>query len=212
VTRYAAHAMLIPVTEASAQIQWGDVGTWVGGAATAVALVLTWLLLRITRREQKAIRAEQHRVQARQVAAWCDRVNLVPDSGLHEVTVTVQNSSDLPIYSVMVAVGTEWSSTKVQYTELDLSYVIPPKYRKKHTALLQLGRLIDGSYESSPPVEIIFNDASSDERFWWRDRYGALTQLSDKLPSDAAQHFFAAVSRRHRAAAPFHFARHQSQP
>lgn len=203
--------MLIPVTEASGQIQWGDVGTWVGGVATAVALLLTWLLLRITRREQMAARVEQRRAQAQQVAAWCDHVGPVSEGGLHEVTVTVQNSSDLPIYSVMVAVGAEWSSTKVEHTELDLSYVIPPKYKRKHTAQLQLGRLLDGSYESSPPVEIIFNDASSDERFWWRNRYGALTQLNDKLPSDAAQHFFATVSRRHRGVTTFRFARHQSQ-
>jgi hypothetical protein len=183
----------IPVTEASAQIQWGDVGTWVGGAATAVALVLTWLLLLLTRREQKGIRSEQHSAQARQVAAWCHRVEQVSGDGLHKVTVTVQNCSDLPIYSIMVAVGSEWSTAKVDHTGLDLSYVIPPKYRKEHTTSLQLGRLPDGSYESSPPVEIIFNDASSDGRFWWRNRYGALTQLSDKLPSDAAEHFFAAV-------------------
>jgi hypothetical protein len=185
----ACHAGL--VVSASAHVQLGDVATWVGGIATAAALLLTYFLLRITRQEQMAQRAEQHKAQARLVSAWSDQVQPLSDGGLHSVTVTLQNSSEEPIFAVMVAVGVEWSRrTKVDYTELDLSYVIRPKYKHQHTASLKLGRLLDGSYESSPPVEVIFNDASGDEKFWWRDRYGGLTQLNEKLPSLAAKHFF----------------------
>jgi hypothetical protein len=174
----------------SADVQWGDVATWVGGGATAAALILTYLLLRATRREQKADQAGRHQAQARLVSAWCDDVRPISTDGVHTVTVTLQNSSQEPIYAVMVAVGAEWSPAKVTYTELKLKYVIPPGYKQPHTASLKLGRVLDGGYEPSPPVEVIFNDASADSRFWWRDRYGGLTQLNETVPSNAAKYFF----------------------
>jgi hypothetical protein len=171
---------------ASSGVQWGDVATWVGGVGTALAFGATFVLLVITRQEQKAAREEGRRAQARQVSAWCARVR--PEA--NEVTVTVQNSSDEPVYGMRVAVGAKWSREKVDFAEVaDLQYVTPPKYQKDHTVRLELSPLPGGGDEDSPPVELVFNDASGG-RFWRRDRYGGLTQLTERIPSGAAKHLF----------------------
>jgi hypothetical protein len=171
---------------ASSAVQWGDVATWVGSIGTALAFFATFVLLVITRQEQKGARDEDRRAQARQVSAWCLQVR--PAAG--EVTVAVQNSSDEPVYGMKVAVGAAWSHEKVRSAEVEgLDYVTPPKYRKDHTARIELNPMPGGGYERSLPVEIIFNDASGG-RFWRRDRYGGLTQLKADRPQDAAEAFF----------------------
>jgi hypothetical protein len=185
------------VRHALGHLQLGDVATWVGGIATAVALILTYLLLLLTRQEQQAQRAEQRQAQARLVSAWCGTVQPASDSGLGTVTVTLQNSSHEPVYGVRVAVGTSWSANPIDYRELDLPYVIAPRYRGEHTVSLRfrspelgppgLGRVASGGSDV-PPVEIIFTDAAG--TFWRRDRLGGLTALNERLPSAAAKHFF----------------------
>ncbi len=171
---------------ASGGVQWGDVATWVGSVGTALAFFATFVLLVITRQEQKAAREEDRRAQARQVSAWCVRVQ--PASG--EVTMTVQNSSDEPVYGMRVAVGAKWSREMVDFAEAaGLSYVTPPKYKADHTARLTLSPMPGGGYEESLPVEIIFNDAGGGI-FWRRDRYGGLTRLNVDRPQDAARAFF----------------------
>jgi hypothetical protein len=171
---------------ASANVQWGDVATWVVSIGTALAFLATFILLIYTRQEQRAVREEGRRAQPRQVSAWCTRVR--PAAG--EVTVTVQNSSDEPVYGMRVAVGIKWSREKVDFAEVtDLQYVTPPKYHKDHTVRLELRPLPGGGYEESPPVELVFNDASGG-RFWRRDRYGGLAQLTERIPSGAAKHLF----------------------
>ena len=171
---------------ASGGVQWGDVAAWVGSAGTALAFFATFVLLVITRQEQKAAREEDRRAQARQVSAWCTQVR--PAAG--EVTVTVQNSSDEPVYGMRVAVGTKWSREMVVFALAEgLSYVTPPKYHKDHKARLALSPMPGGGYEESLPVEIIFNDAGGG-RFWRRDRYGGLTQLDVDRQQDAARALF----------------------
>jgi len=175
---------------ASCPVQWGDVATWVGGVGTALAFFATFALLIITRQEQKATREDDRRAQARQVSAWCTGVQPAAEDGRHTVTVTVRNSSDEPIYGLRVAVGAEWSREKVAIAEVtDLHYVTPPNYQKDHTVRLELSPLPGGGCEDSPPVELVFNDASGG-RFWRRDRYGGLTQLTERIPSGAAKHLF----------------------
>jgi hypothetical protein len=94
--RWACHAGLVSL--ADFHLQLGDLATWVGGVGTAGALYLTWRLLRITRQEQSGAWAEQREAQARLVSAWCDHVKPLSKNGPHAVTVTLQNSSDEPIY------------------------------------------------------------------------------------------------------------------
>lgn len=171
---------------ASGGVQWGDVATWVGSVGTALAFFATLILLAITLQEQRGAREDDRRAQARQVSAWCEGVR--PASG--EVTVTVQNLSDEPVYGMRVAVGAEWSGQNIAFAEVtDLSYVTPPKYRADHIVALTLSPMPGGGYEKSPPVEIIFNDASRG-RFWRRDRYGGLTQLKETDPEKAAELLF----------------------
>jgi hypothetical protein len=162
----------------------------VGGIATALAFFATLILLIITRQEQKAAREEDRRAQARKVSAWCESVALTTDNAFHMVTVTIQNSSDEPIYGLRVAVGAGWSREKVAFADVtDLHYVTPPKYHGDHTVRIELTPLPGGGYEDSPPVELVFNDASGG-RFWRRDRYGGLTQLTERIPSGAGKHLF----------------------
>jgi hypothetical protein len=169
--------------------QWGDIGTWFGGVATAGAFVLTWGLLLITRREQRETRAEKRQSQARLVSAWSDQVKPAAANGLHAVTVKLQNSSDEPIYGVRAAAGVHWSVDEVPYEELDIIYIVPPKTAPEQEVSVLLSHSADGSYELSPPVEIIFYDATR-KGLWLRDRFGRLTELTNAQSTSVADHFF----------------------
>ena len=79
-------------------VQWGDVATWVGGAATAVALVLTWALLLITRREQRSQESDRRQAQAYRVSGWPDRSEQAGDTAIHAITVSVQNARNEPVW------------------------------------------------------------------------------------------------------------------
>lgn len=172
-----------------AAVQWGDVGTWIGGLATAFALVVTWRLLLITRQEQRAARAEKHQAQARLVSAWSDHVEPAAGNERSVVTVRVRNSSHEPVYGVRAAVGATWFGDKIPHTELPLIFVVPPKSTLPHDVPLLLSQLADGSYDPAPPVEVIFYDAAH-EGPWLRDRFGRLRQVSDDGSQSPAEHFF----------------------
>lgn len=176
---------------AYAAFQWqlGDVATWVGGLATAVALFLTWDLLRITRQEHHEVQADERRQQARLISAWCESVRSTSSDGYSQVTVTLQNLSDEPIYGVRVAVGASWSDRRLPPAELDVLRVVPPKTTRTLEANLRLGQAPDGSPESAPPVEIIFYDATGG-RLWLRNRLGGLAEISDSSGASPARHFF----------------------
>jgi hypothetical protein len=174
------------VSYASGQIQLGDVATWVGGIATALALFLTYLLLRVTRREQTAQQDEQRKAQARLISAW-------PADNEHDgnipggtVTIVLQNASDEPIYSLRAAVGWAWVGPKIDYQKLTLDYIMPPKSKQEKVISIDRARLADAS-QISPPVELIFSDAAG--VFWHRDRYGSLTEIRE-VPPDVGKHFF----------------------
>jgi hypothetical protein len=170
-------------------VQWGDVAGWVGSIATSVALLLTYGLLRLTRREQRTLQADERQAQARKISAWCERVDSASGNGPDSAVVRLQNSSDEPIYGVRVAVGASWWSEQIKYEELDLSYVIAPNYNKPHVVKLRLARTADGHPEPSPPVEIIFSDASGG-KFWHRDRYGGLREITGQAPPSSVDILF----------------------
>lgn len=168
------------------QIQWGDVGTWIGGAATAFALILTYLLLRITRREQSEQHDEQRKSQARLISAWPTAKEHDGDSPRDTVTIVLQNASNEPIYSLRAAVGWAWTGENIDYQELRLDYVMPPKSRQRKLISIDWPRLPGGS-QTSPPVELIFSDAAG--KYWHRDRYGSLTEIRE-VPPSVERHFF----------------------
>lgn len=177
------------MTEASLHLQLGDIASWVGSIATSVALFLTYGLLRLTRREQRAQRDEERRDQARKISAWCERVDAAANEGPDDAHVMLLNDSEEPIYGVRLAVGSNWWSDPIEYEVLDLSYVIAPHHKELHTVQLRLWRTADGRPEPSPPVEIIFSDATGG-RFWHRDRYGGLGEIIEQSVPASSDYFF----------------------
>ncbi|HUD36848.1 MAG TPA: hypothetical protein VMR14_08130 [Streptosporangiaceae bacterium] len=170
-------------------LHWGNVASWVESIATSVALLLTYGLLRVTRRDQQTARREQRQAQARKVSAWCERVGQSAGPGPDEVVVRLRNASDEPIYGPHVAVGADWWSKSPRYVELDLGYVIAPGYDEAHRVELRVGRTAADRPETSPPVELLFADAGGG-RFWYRDRYGGLSEITDRHLPDADDYFF----------------------
>jgi hypothetical protein len=177
------------VASSGFQIQWGDVATWVGGIATAVALFLTWRLLLLTRQEQRETELQQRQAQARLVSVWCDRVGPELSNGYHTITVKLQNISDEPIYGVRAAVGAGWIGDSISFEELSIIYIVPPKSDQEQNISVRLDRAPDGTREPSPPVEVIFYDATH-RVLWLRDRFGRLVQITDDGSQSVARHFF----------------------
>lgn len=173
---------------AAAEVQWGDVASWVGGVATAVALLLTYGLLRITRREQRALQADKRQAQARLVSAWTSQLQLAPDRSAYSVTVTLKNSGSEPIYGLRVAVGSGWIAKKPDYNELELVYVLPPKSQQDKATVVQLDTTQNVVGQSTLPVEMLFSDGSG--RYWHRDRQGRLSEITKELPPSGEAHFF----------------------
>jgi hypothetical protein len=174
--------------------QLGDVATWFGGVATAVALFLTWSLLLITRQEHRAALADERRKQARLVSAWCESVQ--PASGdFSKVTVTLQNLSEEPIYDVRVAVGASWVDDGLPPAAFEVLHLVPPKQTRTRETTLRLGRKADGSPETAPPVEIIFYDATG-VQLWLRNRFGSLAQIDSSDGGSPAKHFFTGLGHR----------------
>ncbi len=182
---------------AYAAIQWqlGDVATWVGGLATAVALFLTWRLLRITRQEQRAAQADERRKQARLVSAWCENVQPASTDAYSKVTVSLQNLSEEPIYDVRVAVGASWVDDGLPSAEFEVLHLVPPKQTRTRETTLRLGRKADGSPETAPPVEIIFYDATG-VQLWLRNRFGSLARIDSSDSGSPAKHFFTRLGHR----------------
>jgi hypothetical protein len=174
----------------------------VGGLATAAALLVTYLLLRLTRQEQRAQREEQRSSQARQMTAWAMVVEPEDDDYLVDqdvidqrdaagelVDVRVRNGSDEPIYSARCALGTDWSSApSTKYEEVPLPSVLPPRFELTFRNTIRLGRTTGGDFDKTPPVELLFADAYG--QWWRRDLYGGLSEIKDGLPPSGSAHFF----------------------
>jgi hypothetical protein len=173
-------------------VQWGDVATWVGGIATAIALFLTYALLRVTRREQRALQLEKRQAQARQVSAWTSQIRETSDRSAYSVTVTLKNSGTEPVYGLRIAVGSGWTGKPITYDELDLFYIVPPVSQLEKEKVLQLDPAPNGRVESNLPVEMLFSDAAG--RYWHRDREGGLTEITEGLPPSGDKYFFKTIA------------------
>jgi hypothetical protein len=174
------------VLASAGEIQWGDLATWIGSLATGFAFIATFWLLLLTRREQRDARTDQIEEQARKVTAWVERFTpaepseeTVPD----QVEVVVSNASDQTVYRLDVAVGRNWG-----YRDKDsdpnyelvpgLPYVISPGYRQTHAVAVNF--VPESPDPGRPPVELSFGDGLHG-RWWWRNRWGALTDVTERL-------------------------------
>jgi hypothetical protein len=189
-TRSVCHTQ--SVGTAGSHIQWGDVAAWVGGIATAVALFLTYGLLRITRREQRELQAEKRQAQARLISAWTGQLQQVPGDPARSVAVTLQNSSHEPVYGLRAAVGFSWSAKGSKFAEARIVYLMPPEHR--HQEKVELDSTRRGTDVSGPPlpVELLFSDATG--KRWHRNRYGRLAEITDELPLAGDKYFFRPVA------------------
>jgi hypothetical protein len=149
-------------------------------------LFLTYLLLRITRREQTAQQDEQRRAQARLISAWPADNDHDGDRPRDTVTVVLQNASHEPVYSLRAAVGKAWAGEEIGYRNLRFDYIMPPKSKQEKVISVDWLRPPSGS-QISPPVELIFSDAGG--IFWHRDRYGVLTEIRE-VPPPVEKYFF----------------------
>jgi hypothetical protein len=169
------------------EIQLGDLAAWVSGLLTGVALVLTALLLKLTRQEQRAEQSERREVQARRVKAWVHEVH--PDLAKLAVEVRVSNASREPAFNVIVAIGAAWRVGAPFDLVADLPFVVGPDYDRVHTVELKIEPdAIDTITKHHPPVEILLSDVNG--RYWRRDRFGRLERLSNMEPFPAANKIF----------------------
>jgi hypothetical protein len=154
---------------------------------------LTWRnreygLLHLTRRNQKAFLAELRKDGVRKVWAWPENVESGSGNGPDKVVVRFQNASDEPIYAVRVAVGSNWISETIKYAELSVGNVIAPHFDSQYVVEIRLDR-VNGNLEMSPPVEILFCDATGG-RFWHRDRFGGINDIAAGPPPSGGEYFF----------------------
>ena len=98
-----------------AQVQWGDVATWLVAAFTGTAAVFavrayysTQSLIALQRREAQAEKAEvlaqKEKEQARLVSAWPGELGPQTDDAFSTLHFSYQNRSDEPVY--LMEVGT----------------------------------------------------------------------------------------------------------
>lgn len=170
-------------------MDWGDVPTWLGGIGTTLAVIVAlWQSGGETRKRRR----DERMSQARQVAAWIEPGDLVPNTddkpelGDREVAVHIKNGSDVPIYTVIVVL-VPLKGTKAERGE-DVVYVGP-----EMASHMVFSVVPPGIYETTfalPPwankedqrtgAEIAFMDSAG--RSWARRGNGELKSLGTADP------------------------------
>lgn len=137
-----------------------------GALATAAALIVGYVQLKVNTGEIDRQRQEQTeaaiREQAVRVSAWHEELG----------KVTVRNASDLPIYEVVVSVIDQRDPTAAAPTQDFMSY--SSVVATGDQTLLVNPTYMGMSFE--PGAEISFRDASG--RNWHRDGSGTLTEIN----------------------------------
>jgi hypothetical protein len=169
-------------------IQLGDVAAWVGSIAAVLALAVPLVVSYLNHRKRAGKSDEQPQAPTDQLSGWSESTRQISDTAVHAVTVTVQNSGDETVYRVRAAVGDSWLGYPIRFTELTPRPELPPKTDYQQTVTRTLAMTADGTYETSPPVELIFRDAAG--RHWHRNRNGSLAEITD-LPPEGRKIFFA---------------------
>lgn len=168
-----------------ADVDWGDVPTWVAGLIASAALYAAWRagstaqrLLKVEEgREDRAERTdlerratEERAAQADLVAAWIDRRAVGPKDALRWAWgLVVRNGSPLPIWDVTA----ETYAPDGELRGVDQMSLVPPDevFRKWNTDLRNQHE------DEDPPafvVAISFRDAAG--RTWKRSKEGVLSQ------------------------------------
>lgn len=81
-------------------IAWGDVGTWVGGLATAIAVGVAALELSASRRAEVAAEAKLQRAHAMSVSIT--EIRLVKGGSGDVIRAVVENGGGLPVFDTQV--------------------------------------------------------------------------------------------------------------
>ena len=169
-------------------IQLGDVATWVGSIAAVLAVGASSVVSYLNHRKRADKSDEQPQTPTDHVSGWSEGTRQISDTAVHAVTVMVQNSGDRTVYRVRAAVGDSWLGYPIRFTELTPHPELAPKTDYQQTVTRTLGMTADGKYETAPPVELIFRDATG--RHWHRNRNGGLAEITD-LPPEGRKIFFA---------------------
>ncbi len=161
-------------------IQLGDVATWVGGIATSLAFLVTYLLLRA---RQKEFRASEHerrerdedrrKDQARFVSAWVVGTSPQnPASTQLSVNVQYRNGSEEPIFGCNLYALHDYGPD-AETTARAFIGVVPPHGSSTRDFRAQVveGLLTD------PPIEIRFTDSRG--RHWRRRHDGQLIPMNE---------------------------------
>lgn len=86
---------------ATASAEWGTVGEWVGGLATAGALAVAGFQVRELRRSEERADLRQRRAAARSVTAVANLIEVRPAPRLE---VRLRNTSDTPVFQAVCIV------------------------------------------------------------------------------------------------------------
>jgi hypothetical protein len=90
---------------------WGAIASGVGGIATAGALFISLILLRIQQRDLRQARADQHKKHASRLAFWVELGAVDADADTVEVIAHIENTSDRPFLRLTAEVGLNFSSS-----------------------------------------------------------------------------------------------------
>lgn len=139
--------------------------------------------LTITKKQLDDAREEKKSDQAVKIASWITNLtatlktpNAINDNLASEITV--QNSSEIPVYKVFVFTlsnrnSPTFKSLKINSNELAYLETLTPG--KVDMKLHSSGMAMGGEHES---VAMIFTDSKSN--IWYRDNYGKLTSVTQK--------------------------------
>jgi hypothetical protein len=141
------------------QVQWGNVGTWVGGLATGLAFLATTIVITATFRDRV-------RDQARLVSAWIHSIAFVGgDTPYRQVQIRFRNGSVEPVYRlrlIEVKDGSKVAETVGQAT-------VPP---------MGPGESQDGGPFRAPdddsPLGVVVEFTDARGRHWRRKEDGRL--------------------------------------
>ncbi|WP_170323511.1 DUF1416 domain-containing protein [Cryptosporangium phraense] len=163
----------------TAQIDYGDVPTWISSVGGLLSLVaagtaawIAWKLLVTERTRDRQAADDARRAQAGLIAAW------IPDAtdreGLDQATirVLVRNNSTLPVYRVLVAIVVRSDDG---FTEVASSGGPQGRFREFAAPGDNEIRVMVPATTNRRRVVLTFRDAAGVE--WRRDHDGALTEL-----------------------------------
>lgn len=164
----------------SSAIQWGNAAEWVSGVLTAVALGVTYLLLRKERASLEILRADRRREQAGLVTAWLEDLGST-EAGRFLVRLHVRNGSEEPVSDVSAECD-GWSGLVPFYQR----EVLPPAMNDATERTVAARPITEhGGFRLSAPaaVTLTFTDARGVR--WRRAHNGELQEAATSTHGEA---------------------------